>query len=45
MLISELLITNAAHIQQDSSLDQGVVKYCAAIGCKKSAYLLKYFPY
>ena len=45
MLISELLLNNATHIQIDSSIEKGVVKYCAAIGCKKSVYLLKYFPY
>jgi len=45
VLVSELLIHNASHIQQDSSIEQGVVKYCASIGSKKSAYLLKYFPY
>jgi hypothetical protein len=45
MLISELLLNNATHIQIDSSIEKGVVKYCAAIGCKRSAYLLKYFPY
>ena len=45
LLISELLVNNAAHIQQDSSLDSGIVKYCGAIRSKKSSYLLKYFPY
>lgn len=45
ILLSELLLHNASHLQHDSSQEQGVVKYCAAIGSKKSAYLLKYFPY
>ena len=45
MLLSELLLLNASHLQHDSSQEQGVVKYCAAIGSKKSAYLLKYFPF
>jgi hypothetical protein len=45
MLLSDLLISNASHAQHDSSVEHGVVKYCASIGSKKSAYLLKYFPY
>ena len=45
MLMTDLLIQNATHVQPDSSIEQGVVKYCASIRSKKSAYLLKYFPY
>lgn len=45
VLITDLLIQNASHVQPDSSIEQGVVKYCASIRSKKSAYLLKYFPY
>ena len=44
MLMSKLLLTNASHMAIDSSNDQ-LVKYCATIGGRKSAYLLKYFPY
>ena len=45
IVMSELLLTNASHLQQDSSFQQGIVKYCATISSQRGAYLLKYFPY
>jgi hypothetical protein len=45
IVMSELLLMNASHLSQDSSCQQGVVNYCAAIQSQRSAYLLKYFPY